>query len=99
MVAANPLGEVAKLAVAGDTELQRELRLLIKGAVRFAAHTMKHGSDSEKASLMKTLTPHMFEALRQTDTNERTARERAAYESIRAYSRGERDHLDEQGTP
>ena len=83
------INELAKAAVEGDSELQAELRKMVRNAIKIGTHTLAHGSPTDKMAMMKTLMPHMLEALRQTEQNERAASERAAYERIMAELRGD----------
>lgn len=83
------INELAKAAVEGDSELQGMLRGLVRDAINVGVYTMRHGSPTDKMAMMKTLMPHMLEALRQTEQNERAAAEKAAVERIYAALRGQ----------
>jgi len=83
------LQAISREIVAGDAGLQAELKQLITASIKMAVHTMKFGMPAEKMAMMKMLTPHMLEALRQTQQSEAKEAERAAYERILKELRGE----------
>jgi hypothetical protein len=78
------LNELAKAAVLADSDLQSMLRGMVRDAIGIGVHTLRHGSPTDKMALMKTLMPHMLEALRQTEQSERSQKEKEAYDRIRA---------------
>ncbi len=83
------LNALSKDIVARDPELQKLLKGLVRQSIAVALFTMEHGSMSDKMALMKTLTPHMLEALRQTQTTEADVEQRKAYDRLREQMRGE----------
>lgn len=83
------IAEIAQAVVKEDPQLQMMLKSLIKDAIGVALYTMKHGTEGDRMQLMRTLTPHMLDALRETTQNERLASEQAVYERMRAELRGE----------
>ena len=83
------MNQLSKEIVLNDPALQQALKGLVRDSIAVAIHTMRHGSPTDKMALMKTLTPHMLEALRQTQQNERAAAEEAAYQRILAEMRGD----------
>lgn len=83
------INELARDIVAADPTLQTMLKGLVRDAIGVALYTMKHGTSTDKMQLMRTLTPHMLEALRHSEQNDKAEAERAAYERIRAALKGE----------
>lgn len=83
------INELAKAAVEGDTELQTMLRGMVRDAIQIGVHTLRHGSPTDKMAMMKTLMPHMLEALRQTEQSERSRAEKEAYERMMGQLRGD----------
>lgn len=83
------LTEISKQIVKDDPVLQQLLKGLIKDAISVAIYTMKHGTSTDKMQLMRTLTPHMLEALRDTQQSDRLAQEQQAYDRIREALKGD----------
>lgn len=83
------INELARDIVAADPSLQRMLKGIVRKAIAHADYTLDHGSSTDKMQLMRTLTPHMLEALRQSEQNDKAEAERQAYERIRAALKGE----------
>lgn len=83
------INELAKAAIEADPTLADLVRGIVKDAVSHARYIMRHGTDSEKSALMKTLMPHMLEALRQTEQSERSRAEKEAYERMMGQLRGD----------
>ena len=79
---------LAREIVAGDEDMQVLLKGLIKESVKHALYTMAHGNSSDKAAMMKMLTPHMLEGLRQNSAAEADRAAREAYERIMGELRG-----------
>jgi hypothetical protein len=88
------------MKVANTPQRNESLNGLVKDAIKIALYTMKYGSMSDKMALMKTLTPHMLEALRQTQSSEADEETKKAYNRMRAQMRGEPDPTDlSRGSP
>ena len=87
--AADGLADLAGAAVAADPELQARLRNLTHALIDDAFHTLRFGSPSDRAVLMKSIVPAMLKSMQGTQAAEADRQARAAYERLLAEVRGD----------
>lgn len=83
------IGSLASGALAGDDELRAKTRKVFDKALRHAEYTLNFGSENEKSGLMKAIVPQMMRALQDEAADAAAAAQRAAYDRMRAYARGD----------
>ena len=87
--AADGLADLAGAAVAADPELQARLRNLTHALIDDAFHTLRFGSPSDRAVLMKSIVPAMLKSMQGTQAAESERAVRESYERLMREIRGE----------
>lgn len=90
---ADPLADVAAQVVADDPQIRRRMKRIVNALLDYAEYVIKWGTPGEKALLMKQVVPGLLRSMQGADVNASEAEETKRYERIKAFSRGEIDHL------
>lgn len=83
------LNELAAAVVASDPELRNELRTMVKELIGIMRYQIRHGDDSTKVALAKSMVPQLLKSMQNVDRDEQEQDKRAAYERILAGVRGD----------
>jgi hypothetical protein len=85
------LANLASAVVAGDPELQDQLRRLAKQTVRHAQWIMREGTTAERTRLMNSMVPYMLKSMGSLEDDAAAEEEKGAVERVMAALRGEDD--------
>lgn len=85
----DPIGAVAAQVVAENPELRGRLTKLVNALIADAEHTVKYGTTTERAALMKTIVPSLLRSMQSAESDALDEDRRRAYERMMAMSRGE----------
>lgn len=77
------VADLAAAVVASDPELRDDLKRLARDMIKHVRMQMKHGDDSMKSALAKTMLPHMLKAMNSVEDDERNAKMLKAYENMK----------------
>lgn len=86
---ADPIGDVAAQIVADDPQIRARMQQIVNALLDDAEHTIRWGTESERASLMKQVLPALLRSMQGADANASEAAEKEAYERMMATMRGE----------
>lgn len=77
------INELAAAALAGDSLLQAAMRQLVLESINHIRYSMKHGDDTMKSSISRSMIPYLLRAMQSVDNDSAAAEERLAYEEMR----------------
>lgn len=86
---ADPIGDVAAQIVADDPRIRERMTKIVDALLDDAETTIKLGSPTERAALMKQVIPALLRSMQGADANASEAAEAQAYERMMQTLRGE----------
>ena len=86
---ADTLGGLTAGALAADPKLRDQTRKMSDQALMRAQYILDFGTDTERSSLIKAIVPQMMRSLQDEAADANAAAQRAAYNRMRAWCRGE----------
>lgn len=76
------IGDVAAAVVQGDDQIRDRVRGLVNALLADAEYTIKFGSASERAQLMRMIVPPLLKSLQSADVNSGEEARAQAYERM-----------------
>jgi hypothetical protein len=83
------LNGLTATALAADPKLRDQTRKMFDQALMRAQYILDFGTDTERSSLIKAIVPQMMRSLQDEAADANAAAQRAAYDRMRAWCRGD----------
>lgn len=87
-----PLGELAAAILTDNAELRARVHRLIEALVASAEYTVRYGTPTERAQLMRTVVPSLLKSIQAADTGSGDDAQAAAYQRLLSAMGGEPPH-------
>jgi hypothetical protein len=84
----DPIADVAAAVVANDPAVRERMQRLVNALLSDAEHTLKFGTATERASLMKMVVPALLRSMQSAGADAAEQSRREAMERIYAQMRG-----------